>query len=80
MKVKIKVRPVAGLLVRKPAVDGGNLLDPSGEFVRDRTYWRRRITSGDVEIVLVPVKKSDAPKETAVEVTPMPKKNARKEG
>lgn len=52
MRKKIKVMPAKeGLLVRKPAMEGGAMLSKKGEMVLDRTYWHRRIKSGDVVLV-----------------------------
>lgn len=46
MTQKIEVRPAEGVKVRTE--DGRRHIDPKGEAVPATTYYRRRITAGDL--------------------------------
>jgi hypothetical protein len=47
------LRPASGRLVRHPGEDK-RPLDPNGELVEFNSYWRRKMSAGDVVEVVTP--------------------------
>lgn len=67
---RIKIKPKEGLKIKKPQLPLISLLAPKGEYVVLNTYWGRRISDGDVELIEAPkyvferfgLEKPEAPK------------------
>jgi hypothetical protein len=55
---KLFVKPAKGLVVPRP--DNGRVLKEEGEWVKQSTYWRRRIADGDVLVDDKAVDKSES--------------------